>query len=151
MILPAVRAIVIKDDKLIVIKRIKNGRKYMVTPGGRIEVGEKPEQALLREMAEETMVEIANPRLVFVEEPKEKRFGTQHIFLCDYVLGEPQLHPDSEEVVIMSNCDDIYEPMWFPVENIPDKIYPFFSKKLGIEIVNAYKNGFPTEPKKWSA
>ena len=146
---PAARAIVLRQEDILVIKRIKKGRKYMVTPGGRIEPEEKPEEALLRELAEETTVEVANPRLVFIEEPNDKRWGTQYIYLCDYVAGEPQLHPDSEELVIQAQGGGSYDPVWFPLKNLPDKEYPFLSQRLGEEIIQAAAKGFPGQPKKW--
>lgn len=146
---PAARAIIIHNGNLLVIKRIKNGRKYMVTPGGRIESGEKPEQALLRELAEETMVEVANPKLVFVEEPNDNKWGTQYIFLCRYLSGEPQLHPDSEELVIQAQGGGSYDPVWFVIKSLPDPEYVFLSERLGEEIVKAAAKGFPSKPKKW--
>ena len=60
----------------------------MVTPGGRVEEGETPEDTVLREVTEETTVRIANPKLVYVEEPNDGRWGTQYIYLCEYVSGE---------------------------------------------------------------
>lgn len=145
----AARAIIIRDGKIIVIRRTKPGKKYMVTPGGRLETGEKPEEALLRELAEETMVTVRNPRLVFIEEPNDGTWGTQMVYLCEYVSGEPQLHPDSEELIIQGQGGGTYEPMWYPIDQIPDNEFLFRSERLGQEIVDAYHNGFPVEPKQW--
>lgn len=152
MIPAAVRAIVIRDGQIMVIKRTKPqlGAKYMVTPGGRIEPGEDQETALFRELAEETTVIVKNPRLVYIEEPNDGRWGTQYIYLCEYVSGEPQLHPASEELVIMEQGGGTYEPMWYPVDQLPDPDYPFRSTRLGDEIVDATQNGFPDESKRWT-
>ncbi len=95
---PAARAIVLRDDHLLVMKRTKpDDSKYMVTPGGHIELGEAPEETVLREVAEETTLVIANPRLVYIEHPNDTRWGIQYIYLCDYASGEAVLNPDSEE------------------------------------------------------
>lgn len=147
----AARAIVIHNSQLLVIRRTKpGGRKYMVTPGGHIEPGESPEETVLRELAEETMIEVANPRLVFVEDPNDEQFGLQYIYLCDYVSGDPQMHPDSEELVFQAQGGGTYEPMWFPLSKIPDEEYIFQSERVGQEILLGVKNGFPEEPKRWT-
>jgi 8-oxo-dGTP diphosphatase len=146
---PAARAIVLHEGNLLVIRRVKQGRTYMVTPGGRLEPGEDAETALIRELAEETMIVVAHPRLVFIEEPNDKRWGTQSIYLCEYVSGTPQLHPDSEELAWMQRTNDIFEPIWYPVKNLPDTVYPFLSPRLGAEIKLAVENGFPDVPKRW--
>lgn len=145
----AARAIVIRDGQLMVIRRTKPGRKYMVTPGGRIEPDEDVEAALFRELAEETMVEVKNPRLVFIEDPNDNTWGKQYIYLCEYVSGEPQLHPDSEELVIQVQGGGTYEPMWIPLSQLPDAEYPFKSERVCQEILKGVADGFPVEPKEW--
>lgn len=47
-------AVVLDDEALLVIDREKDGRRYLVLPGGGIEPGETAEQACLRELHEET-------------------------------------------------------------------------------------------------
>ena len=53
-----VRAITIKDNRLLVLKRIKENEMYWVFPGGGVEEGENDVQALEREMVEETGFEV---------------------------------------------------------------------------------------------
>lgn len=53
-----VRAITIKNGKLLVLKRIKNNEVYWVFPGGGVEDGENDIEALEREMKEETGFEV---------------------------------------------------------------------------------------------
>lgn len=146
---PAARAIVLHDKSLLVMRRNKMGQRYMVIPGGRLEPGEEPEEALIREMAEETMVEVANSRLVFIEEPNDGRWGTQYIYLCDYRSGKPQLHPDSDEMKSNLEAINLYEPMWVPLDKFPNQVFPFRSARLAKEITTALSKGFPDEPKRW--
>lgn len=47
-----VRAVIVKDNKIILIKRVKSNETYWVFPGGGIEPGETKEVALLREISE---------------------------------------------------------------------------------------------------
>lgn len=147
---PAARAIVLNNGCLLVMRRNKLGRRYMVIPGGRLEPGEEPEMTVLRELAEETMIEVVNPRLVFIEEPNDQRWGTQYIYLCEYVSGEPRLHPDSEEMHSNSEGSNLYEPMWLPLSELSDQAFPFRSARLAEEITAGVKNGFPETPKRWT-
>lgn len=147
----AARAIVIKDNHMLIMKREKpDGRKYMVTPGGRLETGETAEQAVIREVEEETTIKIASLKLVFIEEPNNDVWGTQYIFLCQYVSGEPYLSPDSEEYIHQQAGGGLYRPLWLSFDELDDRLYPFRSPRLGVEIRNAIKNGFPETPKHWT-
>jgi len=51
-------AIIIENDKILLIHRIKTGREYYVLPGGTIEHGETPEIACKREVKEETGLDV---------------------------------------------------------------------------------------------
>ena len=138
----AVRAIILKDDKLLVMHRNKFGKEYETLPGGNIELGETPEQALLRELVEETSVEVSPKQLVFIEHAGDP-YGTQYIYLCEYISGEPQLAPDSEEAHINKLGQNLYEPKWVSVTDLPD--LPFLSEKLKDLLLQAVKTEFPTE------
>ncbi len=150
---PSARAIVIREGKMLVMRRSRKApaRNYMVTPGGRVEENETNEETVLREVAEETTVIVANPRLMFIEDPNDAQWGLQYIYLCDYLSGEPGLPEDSPEYEIQQKGDGTYEPMWLPVkEALFYPGYPFKSPRLRDEIENALMNGFPTTPKRWT-
>ncbi|PLX28119.1 DNA mismatch repair protein MutT [Candidatus Parcubacteria bacterium] len=56
-----VSAFILVDDKLLIVKRAANESflpNYYEMPGGKIEYGEKPEDALIREVKEETSLDI---------------------------------------------------------------------------------------------
>lgn len=147
---PAARAIVIHGNALLVMRRVNNGRRYMVIPGGRLEDGEDKEAALMRELAEETSIVVSEPQLVFIEQPNDPHWGKQYIYLCKYLRGQPELHPDSEEYAETQQGDNTYEPMWIPLDKFPNAIFPFKSKRLADEIKKGHKNGFPDEPIEWT-
>ena len=48
------RALILDNDKVLLIHRFKDGREYFVLPGGHIEDGETEEETLIREIKEET-------------------------------------------------------------------------------------------------
>jgi ADP-ribose pyrophosphatase YjhB (NUDIX family) len=136
----AVRAIVIKDNNLLVMARNKFGQEYLTLPGGGVQLGETPEQALVREITEETGVSIIIERLVFVEEAGLP-YGTQYVYLCSYNGGEPALSPDSDEAKINQLGVNLYEPLWIPLSEVADK--QFKSEHLKEVVLQAAKTSFP--------
>ena len=44
----------VRDGRVLVVLRERDGRRYAVLPGGGVEPGETPQQACLRELREET-------------------------------------------------------------------------------------------------
>jgi 8-oxo-dGTP diphosphatase len=139
----AARAIVIKDNQLLVMHRNKFGTEYETLPGGNVEVGESSEAAVVRELHEETSVTVTDVRLVFVEEAGDP-YGTQFIYLCTYGSGEPMLAPDSEEAHINRLGENLYEPKWVQIADLPN--LPFLSDKLKTKIIESVARGFPEEP-----
>ena len=89
----AVRCYLIDNNKVITIKYKKGNKKedYYDIPGGKIENGELPEQTAIREMKEETGIEIKNPKYkgnIIVEYPD--RIYDFDIFSTNDYKGEPQ-------------------------------------------------------------
>ena len=89
----AVRCFLVKDSKVVVIKyksgNIKEG--YYDIPGGKIEKGETPEEAAIREMKEETGIKVKKLKSkgkMIIEYPK--RIFNLTIFFSDECEGELQ-------------------------------------------------------------
>jgi 8-oxo-dGTP diphosphatase len=140
----AVRAIVIRDDALLVMHRNKFGDEYYTLVGGGIDIGENAEQSLYRELAEETGITITNPRLVFIEEAGNP-FGTQYVYLCDYQAGEPALAADSDEAKIHAMGQNLYTPMWLSLKDLPN--VRFLSPPLKQYILQALQQkSWPQNP-----
>jgi 8-oxo-dGTP diphosphatase len=139
----AVRAIVVRDNQLLVMHRNKFGQQYYTLIGGGVEMSESLEAALARELYEETGLQVANPRLVYIEEA-EDMYGTQYVYLCDYAGGEILLSPDSEEARINQLGQNLYTPMWLPIEQLPAA--EFVSPGLKQRILAALEQGWPNEP-----
>ena len=129
-----------KDDHLLVIHRNKFGKEYYTLPGGRIELGESPEEAIRRELKEETMLDVGESRLVLVEEAGDP-YGTQYVYLCEYLGGEPELSVDSEEAIINKLGQNLHEPLWMPTADLPEK--PFVSEQLKEKVIKGLQEGFP--------
>jgi ADP-ribose pyrophosphatase YjhB (NUDIX family) len=60
-----VRAVIEKDGKILLIKRVKPDETYWVFPGGGVEAGENLENALTREVFEETGLQIQVGALIY--------------------------------------------------------------------------------------
>lgn len=138
----AARAIILKDDQLLVMHRNKFGQEYDILIGGAVEIGETPTQAVLREIQEEAGIEVSQPRLVFVEQAPEP-YGVQYIFLCHYISGEAKLHPDSTETKIDSMGQNRYQPVWRKYGEFLE--LPFRSESLKRAISNGIEHGFPEQ------
>jgi len=139
----AVRAIVIKDGHLLVMHRKKFGNEYYTLIGGKVEADETDEQALYRELQEETGVKVTNPQLVVVEDAA-KRFGVQYVFACDYMSGEPHLAPDSGEALDNARGQNIYLPEWIEIRTLPT--LPFRSNELLQQLLVMFAHGYPAQP-----
>jgi ADP-ribose pyrophosphatase YjhB (NUDIX family) len=67
----AARAIIIDGERFLVMYRNKYGSEYFTLVGGRVGESETVEQALMREVKEETGLDVTAARLVFIEEHPE--------------------------------------------------------------------------------
>lgn len=139
----AARAIIRRKDELLLMHRNKFGSEYDILVGGGVELGEEPEAALLREIREETGINVTQPKLVFIEEAGEP-YGTQYIYLCDYTDGEIKLDPGSTEAKINQLGKNLYQPVWRKLSEFED--IDFHSPELKRAMLDAFKNGFPSQP-----
>ena len=110
---PAAIAIVFSKDqeKVLLVKR--RDVPIWVLPGGGIDMGESPEQAAVREAAEETGVEVEVTRKSCEYFPTNRLGGQTHVFICRAVAGSPQ--PSSETTEVNFFAPDAVPGLLFPV------------------------------------
>ena len=123
--------IVVKEDKLLMIHRFKNGEEYFVLPGGTVEEGETVEEAALRELKEETSLEGKIGKKV--SSFNDDDHADHELFEVIDAEGEVMLPSDSIEARI-SNDQNTFEPVWVNIKDIVDlKIYPGKTKGVLLE------------------
>jgi 8-oxo-dGTP diphosphatase len=100
---PALKAIVLKNDKILILKRSVRENCFSSQwdiPGGRINFGETPEEALKREVKEETGLSIKVLKPVRTWTFFKNKKNTQVIgltMLCRYKSGKVKLSKEHKD------------------------------------------------------
>ena|ERR1035438_1773970 len=142
----AARAIIIENNKILVMQRDKNGLQYFTLVGGGVKDGEQLEEAVKREVKEETGLDVISTRLVYIEELPAP-YQEQYTFICEVAPhGDVQLQEVSEEALMNKIGLNIHTPVWVDLR-VFEKIQ-FRSIHLQDAIAKAIKNGFSSEPTK---
>lgn len=113
-----VAAIIRKGDKIFATQRgYGEWQDWWEFPGGKMEVGETPENALKREIREELSAEISVGELLTTVEYDYPKFHlTMHCFLCTLV-GEA-LHLNEHEAARWLTKDELDSVKWLPADEI---------------------------------
>ena len=142
----AVRAIIFKGNKILVMHRNKYGSEYFTLVGGRVDNGETDEQALVREVKEETGLDVIKARLVFIEEHPAP-YNEQYIFLCEVAPHESIAIQETSEEGFMNRIDlNVHTPMWADGSAFAN--LAFRTPQLHAAILKALRSEFPKEPVK---
>lgn len=114
-------AVIIKDNNVLLIHRLKDGLDYFVFPGGGIEEGESPEEAMIREIKEETNLDAKiNKKLLEYDNENDKRKHCLFLiteFSGNLKLGGPEALKNSKQnsyILEWHNLDRISELQLFP-------------------------------------
>ncbi len=139
----ASRAIIIENGKILVMYRNKQGSQYYTLVGGRATDEETPEDALLREVKEETGLVITRARLVYVEY-HQPPYNEQYIYLCEVASHDDiSLQDTSEEAHLNKLNTNIHRPQWADKKSFAT--LPFRTPRLQEAIIKGIKKGFAKE------
>ena len=111
-----VAAVIRKDDKIFATQRgygeFKDGWEF---PGGKIEDGETPEQALAREIKEELDTEIQVGKLIETIEYDYPKFHlSMDCFWCEIMQGGLELK--EHEAARWLSKEELYSVDWLPAD-----------------------------------
>jgi len=137
----AARAIIIEDNKILVMFRNNEGSQYFTLVGGKVDEQESPEQALVREVREETGLQVTSAQLVFTEDHPEP-YNKQYIYLCQVAPhGDIAIQDIAEEALLNKLSINIHEPMWASLDSFPT--LAFRTPQLQTAIIEGIQAGFP--------
>jgi ADP-ribose pyrophosphatase YjhB (NUDIX family) len=120
-------AIILKEEKLLVIYRILNGFKFYTIPGGHRQKGEEPIDTVKREVNEETSLITTEPILMF-EFRDYKKNNFDFYYLCEWVEGEARFNNSEEQR--KNSPENYYEHMWIDLDKISElNLLPRFAKE----------------------
>lgn len=111
-----VAAVIIQDNKVFATQRgygeFKDGWEF---PGGKVEEGETPEEALIREIREELDVFVSvDSFLCTVDYDYPKFHLTMHCYICSIISGELLLL--EHEAAKWLDRDSIWTVEWLPAD-----------------------------------
>ena len=111
-----VAAIIHKDGKIFATQRGCGAYKdYWEFPGGKIEAGETPEQALIREIKEELATTIQPEQFLMTVEYDYPEFHlSMDCFICSIVEGEPELL--EHESACWLSLEHLCDVNWLPAD-----------------------------------
>ena len=118
-----VAAIIRKDDKIFATQRgYGEWKDWWEFPGGKMEAGETPEEALVREICEELSAEIRVDELLCTVEWDYPKFHlTMRCYLCS--LLTEALHLNEHEAAKWLAKDELDSVKWLPADiQVIDKI-----------------------------
>ena len=111
-----VAAIIRKGDKIFATQRgYGEWKDWWEFPGGKMEAGETPEEALVREIREELSAEISvDELLTTVEYDYPTWHLTMHCYLCS--LLTEALHLNEHEAAKWLTKDELDSVKWLPAD-----------------------------------
>lgn len=107
-----IRAVVFKDNKILLVRERSDGRWAM--PGGFADINYSPAEVAVKEVAEETGLEVKANRLLAVVDTDRHNFPPlefhyyKFVILCDLVGGE------------LRGSDETEEARFFDPDDMPD-------------------------------
>lgn len=143
--LPRVRVAVVlaEGDKLLLVRHQKGADTYWLLPGGGLDYGESLAECAARELREETGLEIAVERPIYLSEAIAPD-GARHI-LNLYVLARlvGGTLTASDEAVIA-------EVAWMPIAQLPSlKLYPAIAEELLQDLTAGFAPGMRYLGQRW--
>jgi ADP-ribose pyrophosphatase YjhB (NUDIX family) len=128
-----VAAIVLRSDEILLVRHEKAGKAYWLLPGGGVDFGESIGEALVREVREETGLEVRPGEVIWVSDsiPEDRHRHIVNLwFLAEEVGGTLRCVPDHR----------VTTAEFVPVERLAEiEFYP----PLGPELLEQCRQRLP--------
>ena len=113
-----VAAIIRKEDKIFATQRgYGDFKDWWEFPGGKMEPGETPEDALIREIHEELDADISVNKFLYTVDWDYPKFHlTMHCFMSS--LRNDALHLNEHEAARWLDKDEIHSVNWLPADEV---------------------------------
>jgi 8-oxo-dGTP diphosphatase len=123
-------AIIVKEGKLLLMRRHKPGRDYYILPGGGVKLDESFPDACVREVKEETGLDVAGLQLVFTNFFRGQQ---EQYFLVRVSEGEPKLGGVEAD---RNSPDNTYSFEWVGEEELEEaNLTPAAAKRYCLEVM----------------
>ena len=122
-----VAAVIRKGDRIVATQRgYGDFKDWWEFPGGKMEEGETPEEALRREIREELDSEILIGKFLKTVEWDYPNFHlTLHCYMCSLLTEAP--HLNEHEAAKWLGADELDSVCWLPADN---DLLPLIAKEL---------------------
>ena len=116
---PRAGVIVTHNNGILLLNRTRKGKQFYCIPGGHVEEGETPEECAVREMKEESSLDVTLGDL-FIELENQGR--KEYYFWATSWSGTPHLGGEEAE----RNCpEDLFTFEWIPYQQLDSLVlYP---------------------------
>ena len=134
---PRIYGVLIREGKVLLTRSVFHTRHFVNFPGGGIEIGEAPMDALRREFREETGLTIEPVRVLFASEGLHESTQMPIQIVSMYWL----VQETGGKLMEGGNGDDVIALFWTDLSRIPtEEMFPSdleFTRKLPGILVNA--------------
>lgn len=124
-VLPGTAILIWKEERLLLgLRRTSHGNQTWAAPGGHIDFGEDPVQAVTRETLEETGITIEHPKFKTITNDVFKETGKHYVTLWyeAFTADEPKVtSPREIDSWQWFTRDHLPEPLFLPLKNLVDK------------------------------
>lgn len=111
---PRAAVLLFRDGHLLTLFRRKNGEEYHTVPGGKVDPGETPEEAAVREMLEETGLSVRLKKKLWSMVSLDRQ---EYFYLAAPCEGEPVFQgPEMKK----ASAENIYRLEWIALPDLPD-------------------------------